>query len=244
MEKFTKITAVIALLTGVVSGIIMLSLGPGYKSGLWDFMFVYSKGFKIVVLLGLAAIVFAVIHLVASLIGKKRIAGMALIGLVAGAAGAAVPLKMQKIGKSVPAIHDITTDVNNPPQFVAIAPLRADASNPVTYDSAISEQQLKAYPDVKTIELQASSADVFSAALTVIDNLGWDIVESDSNTGRIEATETTTWFGFKDDVVIRISAINGKTMVDVRSKSRIGRSDLGANANRIRKFSEQLKSRL
>jgi uncharacterized protein (DUF1499 family) len=72
--------------------------------------------------------------------------------------------------------------------------------------------------------------------------MGWEIVAADPATGRIEATATTFWYGFKDDVVVRVGAGNGGSVIDVRSKSRVGRSDLGANASRIRTYLEALKA--
>jgi uncharacterized protein (DUF1499 family) len=71
--------------------------------------------------------------------------------------------------------------------------------------------------------------------------MGWEIAEADAAAGRIEATDTTFWFGFKDDVVIRIRpAEDGGSIVDIRSKSRVGMSDVGANAARIRAFRDRL----
>jgi uncharacterized protein (DUF1499 family) len=81
---------------------------------------------------------------------------------------------------------------------------------------------------------------VFETALEVAEDMGWEIVASNANEGRIEATATTPWVGFKDDVVIRIRADGPETRVDVRSKSRVGRGDMGVNAKRIRAFRDQL----
>ena len=243
MDKFVKISGLLAFFLGLIAIVTLVLQGPGYQAGWWGLMPVFNIGFKIAVMGGAVAIVLGLLHIISALFTKKRVAILAIVGVLLGASAAAVPLKMKKIGKSVPAIHDITTDTKTPPAFVAIAPLRANASNPVTYDNQISQQQLKAYPDIKTLEIQASSSDVFAAALKVVDKLGWETVGSDKNEGRIEATETTTWFGFKDDVVIRIKQRGKNTFVDVRSKSRVGRSDLGANAARISKFIESLEKK-
>ncbi len=85
---------------------------------------------------------------------------------------------------------------------------------------------------------------MFEAALAAAEAMGWEIVAAEPGSGRIEAVATTTWFGFKDDVVIRVSDAPGRTKVDVRSVSRVGRSDVGANAERIRAFQERLANRL
>lgn len=85
---------------------------------------------------------------------------------------------------------------------------------------------------------------VFNAALSLVESRQWEIAEADLNEGRIEATEKLPWFGFRDDVVIRIEPDNGFTRFDMRSKSRIGRGDLGVNAKRILQFTGDLKTAL
>jgi len=139
-------------------------------------------------------------------------------------------------------IHDITTDTVNPPQFEAILPLRANAQNPPEYAGAdTASQQLSAYPDIKTLTIKKPADVVYTAAEQAASKLGWDIVAADPATGRIEATDTTAWFHFKDDIVIRLTPHDLDTIVDVRSKSRVGRSDMGANAARIRAFLKLLE---
>ena len=81
------------------------------------------------------------------------------------------------------------------------------------------------------------------AAITkAMENLGWELVNSDVNNGIVEATDTTTWFGFKDDVVVRINDKGSKRVVDIRNKSRIGKSHLGKNAQRIKTLIEELNA--
>lgn len=144
-----------------------------------------------------------------------------------------------------PAIHDITTDIDEPPVFAAILPLRADAQNPPEYDGAdTARQQRAAYPDIVTLKLEKPLGEVFAAAEQLTGKLGWTIVTADRAAGRIEATDTTTWFRFTDDIVIRLTFDGSATNVDIRSKSRVGKSDMGANATRIRAFLNQLKIRV
>lgn len=138
-------------------------------------------------------------------------------------------------------IHDLSTDTLDPPQFVAVASLRSASDNPVEYSGAeTAALQKEAYPDLEPIVLLDPRTFVFETALAVAEDMGWEIVASDLAEGRIEATATTPFVGFKDDVVIRIRARSAQTVVDVRSKSRVGRGDMGVNANRIREFSEKL----
>lgn len=146
-----------------------------------------------------------------------------------------------------PPIHDITTDLDNPPAFDKVVALReADgAQNPPEYAGPeTAAQQQAAFPDLETLRLERPRDEVFAAAEAAARSLGWEVVAADAALGRIEATETTTWFRFRDDVVIRISATGDAVAVDVRSKSRVGMGDMGANAARIRAFLEALQSEL
>jgi len=138
-------------------------------------------------------------------------------------------------------IHDISTDTTNPPEFVAIVKLRGPDDNPAEYAGPESaELQAEAYPDIETLVLLDPRALVFTTALEVVDEMGWELVDSNAAEGRIEATATTPFVGFKDDIVIRVSAKSAETHVDIRSKSRIGKGDMGVNAKRIREFSAKL----
>jgi uncharacterized protein (DUF1499 family) len=145
----------------------------------------------------------------------------------------------------VPAIHDITTDTDNPPGFVDVVPLRqaAGAVNPPEYlGEAVAVQQRKAYPDIAPLDLTGAPAESFMRAAATARAMGWEIVAEKPAEGRIEATAVTPWFGFKDDIVIRVAAIASGSRIDVRSKSRVGRGDVGANAARIRAYLAKLRS--
>ena len=145
--------------------------------------------------------------------------------------------------RGVPAIHDISTDTVNPPAFVDVIPIRqaAGADNPPEYPGAsVAAQQKAAYPDLAPRDLTVPPDQAFARAVTAARSMGWEIVAEKAPEGRIEATAATPWFGFKDDIVIRVVATSGGARVDVRSKSRVGRSDVGANAARIRGFMNAL----
>lgn len=165
----------------------------------------------------------------------------ALCGLLA----ALIPLHQLYTARSVPEIHDISTDLHNPPAFVDILPLRAQAPNPPEYSGAqAAELQRQAYPNVKPLVLNAPLQEVYQQAQTVAKQLGWQLIATDQkqNTARIEASDTTYWFGFTDDVVVRLQTHEQGTRVDVRSKSRVGKSDVGKNAERIENFLHLLNS--
>ena len=136
----------------------------------------------------------------------------------------------------VPRIHDITTDVANPPMFEQALVLRGDNANPIDLDADTINQQLAAYPGVKTLRTDLPIEDAFQRAQQLADKMGWEITRSDLNAGIIEAVDTTRIMGFKDDVVIRITTDADGTLVDLRSVSRVGESVLGANAARIEDF--------
>ena len=140
-------------------------------------------------------------------------------------------------GSKLPAIHNISTDVTDPPQFVKIALIRNDQHNPLEYNvRELADVQRAAYPNVTTQYTNLSIGQAHDRAMLVAQSLGWDIVHHDVDAGIIEATDTTKLWNFKDDVVIRLRSVDGEIAVDLRSVSRVGRSDLGANAKRIESF--------
>ncbi len=150
---------------------------------------------------------------------------------------------MWMVVRSVPMIHDITTDTDNPPQFDAVLKLRKGALNSAAYGGQeIAEQQHKAYPDIAPLVLDLSPAQAFERSLTAAKNLGWKIISKNEEKGLIEATDTTFWFGFTDDIVIRISPQDKGSRIDLRSLSRVGKSDVGTNAKRVREFLKAVKN--
>lgn len=234
--KLARILLPVALL----GALLLLAAGPGTRFGIWE----YGTGFLLMriaffVGLGVAALAF-VLLLVPKM--RRQFAFGLTMTLVIGLATAWVPWSGYRTVMSLPFIHDITTDTENPPAYVAIAPLRADAPNPVEYPGAeVAAQQREAYPDIRPLDYSQSAEATFQRALEVAEAMGWDIVAAESADGRIEATATTFWFGFKDDVVIRIEETASGSRLDIRSKSRVGRSDVGKNAARIREFVEAMQ---
>ncbi len=143
----------------------------------------------------------------------------------------------------MPAIHDITTDTQNPPAFEALADAREAAPNAVDYPGdATAQQQHAAYPYIEPLILAEAPQTVLAAAQAEAEEAGWRIARISDN--HIEATATTRWFGFEDDVVIRLTEIENGVQVDMRSASRLGASDVGTNAARIEAFLTSLEARL
>ena len=222
-----------------LSAFLLVALpGPLYKYGVVDLGTAFT-GFKFGVFAGIATLILLLLQI---LFKRKTVTlGSTIMALLLSITAIAIPLSMLNKGKSVPPIHDISTDLVNPPEFVAIAPLRADAPNPVEYAGVeVATQQRAAYPELQTLNYTQSKSELVEATKQVIDNSGWQLVNIDANQGIVEATDRTMWFGFKDDVIVRITDKGSERLVDIRSKSRVGGSDLGKNAERIHKFIEEL----
>jgi len=230
---------------GIASLIALFMSGAGTRLGLW----VFGTGFSILrwsAYVGAAAAVLALVAGIWFMASRnQRPPVLLVVGLIAGLVAFWMPYSQQAKARSVPPIHDITTDTQDPPLFQAVLPLRADARNPPEYlGGEVTEQQLKAFPDIKPVIMKASPAQAFAAASAVVKSMGWQVAAAESSEGRIEATDTTFWYGFKDDVVIRIRPEGTGSRLDIRSKSRVGRSDIGTNAARIRKFVAALNEQL
>jgi uncharacterized protein (DUF1499 family) len=167
----------------------------------------------------------------------------ALLAVVIGGAAAYTPLTWFLRAQQSPELNDITTDTNSPPPLVVTLQLRRGASNPATYPGAnAAVLQRAAYPDITPVILAEPPAEAFKKADAVAMAMGWDVVARAPAEGRIEAVATSAWFGFRDDIVIRIRPDGAGSKVDIRSKSRDGESDLGVNARRIREFIAKLKA--
>lgn len=218
--------------------------GIGYRLGLWHF----RTGFDILKYASYCALAAAVVSVAGLLLGGGRRPGVlftGLLGLLIAAVTVYMPWTYYKTVQSVPKIHDITTDVGNPPTFVAVAKLRKEGDHPVMYEGAeIGSEQKEAYPDIEPLTTKAPKDKVFEAARQALASMGLEIIDANPAEGHIEAVDTSLLYGFKDDMVVRIQESGEGTRVDVRSMSRVGRSDLGMNAKRIRTFMARLRASL
>ena len=211
--------------------------GFGSRLDWWSF----RDGFTLLkwaAFVGLAAVVMGGVTAFRTRSGRgRRGFGWALTGVALGALATGVPALWMVRAQRVPAIHDISTDTENPPVFSVLLALRRDATNPATYGGPeVAAQQRRAYPDIAPLLLKRPPAEALQLALKVGRELGWVIVDAEPESGRLEATAVTFWFGFKDDVVVRVRPADGGSRLDIRSLSRVGKSDVGANAERIRRF--------
>lgn len=226
-----------------VAVLMLLCAAFGYRTGLVGLQSAFLL-LRWGAYLGGAAAVLSLLALVLMLArptGERQGLALAGLSLLLGAALFGFPASQLYRARRVPPIHDITTDSNDPPAFVAVLPLRANAPNKVDYGgSEVAAEQRNAYPDIGPVTLNVPPTQAFERALAAVRAMGWDLVASDSSAGRIEATDTTFWFGFKDDVVVRVRPANGGSRIDVRSLSRVGRGDAGTNARRIRAYLREL----
>lgn len=239
------------LIGGVALGGLALVSALGIWVGLWDFRTGFSllrpansyapwvAGFGVLITIGL--FVFCKVR---GIDKGLRLSALAAVGTLAAALVYYIPASYgPPEGVTYPPIHDVSTDTVNPPEFTAVLALRSDAPNSTVYGEArntthetLAKMQTEAYPDLVTVALDEPSEAVFQRALAAIDELGWKLVAQVPAEGRIEATATTFWFRFKDDVVIRIRSTEKGSEIDARSSSRVGLGDVGANAKRLRAF--------
>jgi uncharacterized protein (DUF1499 family) len=226
-----------AILIGAVIGAVLLLMGGfGTRLGMWS----YNGGFTVAsggILLASAGFFLGVIGYVVALrkgLNTER-SSILIALLICIILLVQVGMQVNALA-SVPAIHNISTDTQDPPAFDALVAVRAaEGANPLVYDAnVLAEPQREAYPWVQTLQLPTNPGVLLNEAVSVLEDMGLAVVNVSAEQGIIEATATTFWFGFKDDVVIRVreSAVGG-SVIDVRSVSRSGQSDLGVNAKRI-----------
>ena len=215
---------------------LLLPLGAlGTKFGLWPF--------TVGLLLFALSVLGSVIILVINLIWNFRKPGPAnrkiiLITSIIALAPLVVALLAMRNSAGGPIIHDISTDLISPPEFIAGKIERGEDSNAKQRTSDDLRIQQEVYSDIKPITSALTTDQAFKKAVRIRRQLGWDIYAEAPNEGRIEAVDTTFWFGFKDDIVIRVQPANDVSRIDLRSVSRVGRGDLGANAKRVSSFVE------
>lgn len=241
MNKKTSRLGSLILALAFFSAISVMVMMFGARLGFWEPIVGFGLIRNYMNLIGFSVLVLSVIGLIVQFkqdnrVGIAKTSVATLIALVIVA-----PFIIGKVnpGKRLPPIHDITTDTVTPPEFVFLDDSREGAKNTLVYGGAdIAELQKQFYPDIEPmIDLSLSPIEAFNKALTVADEMGWEIVAQDDASLRFEAVARTAVYAFVDDVVVRVStAAGGVSRIDIRSVSRIGRGDRGVNAERIRAF--------
>jgi uncharacterized protein (DUF1499 family) len=223
---------------GAALALLLLGLAPlGWRLGLWH----YAISFALIGLAALLAMAGAVLAGIGLGFGRAALgwrgAALPALAVLLGLAFLAAAWPIIQHG-AVP-IHDISTDLDNPPAFIAALPARQaeHAASAAYAGAALARQQRGAYPDIGPIVLAAAPAEAFALALATAKTMpGWTITASDPQAGRIEASQASFWFGFVDDIVIRVEAEGAGSRIDIRSLSRQGVADLGVNARRVRAY--------
>jgi len=224
LRALALVTAALALVPLALSGPLVRFDIWSYRAGLtvfrWSAYVAMAAGVLCVLVLALPA-------------ARRRGIAAPIVALVVALGVLYAPLEFQRRARAVPPINDITTDTDNPPRYMT-----TERRYP---GPDFARQQRAAYPDIAPALLAVPPREAFGRALAVAEAMGWEVVGRDPANGTIEAVDSTKWFGFKDDIAVRVEAAAQGSRIDVRSKSRVGRSDLGTNARRIRAYLQQLK---
>ena len=226
----------------VAAFVMVVASGPGTRLGLWP----WETGLALVkwaAYTGICGAVGALVLIVLLVVPRWRVRSwIPVVALVFAVIAFVPPILLLEKAKSLPNIHDITTDPFDPPVFNSLMAMRKTVPNGADYGGpAIAKEQQKGYPDIKSLVVKSSPNETVQKALDAARSMGWEVMAADAPSGRIEATDTTMWFGFKDDIIVRVRPeASGGSRVDVRSVSRVGGSDVGANAERVRKYLSKL----
>ncbi len=249
-RDWTRLVTWAALLLAVGAVVAALVAAIGSATEIWGF----RPALQSLRYFFWAAVAGAGLGLVGLILARRR-AKLLLANLVALVVALGFVLylgNLVRTAKSVPAIHDVATDLDDLPQFARLK-VRPDNLEKIPDEgkpelkALPAEERWKAvhrahYGDLRTIRLATPPAETVRRAAALARERGWDVVTADEAAGRVEATETSRFFRFKDDVVVRVRpAPGGGSLVDMRSISRVGGSDVGMNAKRVRAFLADLQ---
>lgn len=222
----------------LAAALTVVATGPGYQLGLWDF----SGSLKVLRMAGYAAMAtvgFAfILILCVMLCGPYRALIGTTLALVIGISAAAVPLSLYRAANISQGVNDITTDTDNPPVLSVLLRYRTEphVTNAIYPGEKSARVQRDIYPDIQPAHVAMPPIQAFARALGTATGMGWTVVAADSNSGVIEAYDRTLWYGFTDDIVIRVKVDGDGSRVDVRSKARLNGNDFGKNAERVRAY--------
>lgn len=244
VQQVLVMLALVLAMTGLIGAVVS---GFGARFGFWEF----GTGFDILkwaVYAAVAAVVLAITGAVLAIpAGAHLLDARLLAAAIVGLSIAGVTYSFAHQFKKTPTVADATTNIEDPPSFVALVAVREKtAKNPLAYrrDEA-ADLQRRYFPDLTAgAETDRTPAEAIRRVAAVAEDMGWEIVEVAPEEGRLEATDTTFWYGFKDDIVVRARPqANDKTRIDARSASRVGFLDGGLNARRIQEFLRKLEEK-
>lgn len=229
--------AVLGLILGVAAITTIVGSGIGYRFGWWHF----TRGLQVsewAIYVAAIALVLSGLGLIQTRIrAARRGLPVAVLGLLVSLYPLALAMQWEYDSRATPPINDISTDTVDAPVFW-------DMPNPTDYPGArTGALQRAAYPDLAPLKLGLTPEQAFAQAVSVAQENGWTIVASVPAEGRLEATTRSLLYGFTDEVIVRVKAADGGALVDMRSRSRLGRIDRGVNAKRIRAFLAAMQAR-
>lgn len=224
-----------AVLLGTTSILIVAASIWGFRAGGWP----WPRAYQMATWGAWAALGGAGLSLAGFGLWLRRRQGGAsaiVLGLALSLPVAGLAVAFDLAARTTPQINDISTDTEDAPVFWFTA-------TPTDYPSANSGPQRAAYPDLRALELPLPFDEAYSLALTMVEERDWLVLSADPTEAQIEAIATSRIFGFEDEVAIRVVEIETGTRIDMRSRSRLGQIDRGANAARISAFLNDLEAR-
>lgn len=225
----------LSILFGVASIALLVVSVWGFRAGGWPWPQAYDlAGWG--AWAASAGVIAALAGLVVWLRHRKGGAGVVLLGLILSLPVVGLGAGFEIAARTTPPINDISTDTEEPPVFWFTA-------TPSDYPAQNAGPQRAAYPDVRPLDLTLPVDEAFAAALALVEERGWEVLSADPAESQIEAIATSRLFGFEDEVVIRVTETDAGTRIDMRSRSRLGQIDRGANARRIEAFLSDLETR-
>lgn len=230
-----------AILVSSAAALLLVGSGPLHQLGMLSYE-AGLNGLRAAVAFGVAAIAIALPASVAAI--RRRSTAHLLIGIacvLTGTLAIAAPVRARAAARAAAPLHDVTTDVADPPAFVALLSEYEARPGVLARDAGADALQRRAYPDLGPLVLPVSPEMAFEEVLESMTELDWPVEDANPDQGRVETTVRSPWFGFTDDLVIRLRAVGPSTRVDVRSVTRDGSNDMGRNAAHVREFLAELR---
>lgn len=234
-DTLSRRLGLLSILLGAASLALLTVSIWGFRAGSWPWPRAYDLAGWGASTAG-AGVLAALAGLAVWLRSRTGGAGAALLGLALSLPVLGLGAGFEIAARTTPPINDISTDTEEPPVFWFTA-------TPSDYPAQNAEPQHAAYPDVRPLDLPVSADEAFAAALALVEERGWTVLSADPAEGQIEAIAHSRLFGFEDEVAIRVTETDKGTRIDMRSRSRLGQIDRGANARRIQAFLSDLKTR-
>jgi hypothetical protein len=234
-DTLTRALGALAILLGLASLTLLAVAVWGFRAGGWPWPQAYDLAGWGVWAAG-AGVASALAGLSVWLRHRRGGLGAALLGVILSLPVAGLGAAFEIAARTTPPIDDISTDTEDPPVFWFTA-------TPSDYPMQNAEPQRAAYPEVLPLDLPLSGDEAFAAALAFMEERGWEVLSADLAESQIEAIATSRLFGFEDEVAIRVAETDTGARIDMRSRSRLGQIDRGANARRVEAFLADLETR-